>query len=552
MAGPEPEVRSQVLRRLFALVVIAAVPLLGGVAAAQEPSYERAVDLTFPVAGPVQYSEAYHADRSGGARKHQATDLMGTKLQTLHAVVDGTICFVTGLDEPMPSWGYALTICGDDGLEYGYLHINNDNPGTDDGLGGPAWAYAPGVRRGLEVRRGDFVAYLGDSGNAEGTGAHLHFEIFDPELEHPDLAATPYKQGRLNPFPSLEAARLRGDLPGAPRPAGPSTPSPTPTASAPAAPEPLRRLAGGTRIETALLLAASMEQASTVVVVPAGSPAEALVAAPLAGLVEAPVLLSDVEGLPEAALDAVRRLGVRNAYVVGRTDQLSTAVEDGLRESGITGIARIAEPDAASLSAAVAAEIASYGEPGETDEVVLALGEADDPMRTWPDALSAAAPAARAHRPILLTRTTDLPRAVARVLAELAPDRITVVGGPAAVSPDVARHAGRAAGGAEVERLAGATRYATSVAVAERARTEGLDAEAVWIATGLAFPDALAAGPAAARAGAPIVLVDGLDPSGSPESHAWLAEREAAEAVVVGGPVAVSDAVRDRVASALR
>jgi len=537
-----------VVRSIIAVLVVAALPLIGGVAGAQEgTSYTQVVDIAFPVSGDVWYQRDYHSWRGGGTRRHQANDVFGDKLQPLHAAVDGTLCRMTGVGEPMPTWGYAVTLCADDGLQYRYLHLNNDSPGTDDGLGGPGWAYALGLEPGDRVERGQWIGYMGDSGNAETTDPHLHFEIYDEDLVDPALAEAPYKQGRIDPFYSMEAARRRGDIPAEPATVPPAiSPRPEPSDVPPMQPgEPLVRLAGTDRVGTALRLSAQRGSARTVVVVPAGSHAEALVAAPLAGLVEAPVLLSGPDGLEARVAAEVRRLGAINAYVVGRTDQLSAEVEDDLRRAGVQGQARLAAPDVFALSAAVAREMASYPSTGGGfDRVFLALGTAQDPSRAWPDALSASAPAARLRVPVLLTRGGSLPGEVADVLRDLAPERVDVVGGEVAVTDEVAEAAASAAGG-EVVRLAGEDRYATSVEVAVLGREVGLDGGTVFAATGRNFPDALAAGPAAARNRAPVLLVDGDDTGGSPASLRWLADAGATEVVVVGGDVAITEPVAD-------
>jgi len=134
--------------------------------------------ITFPVSGGARLVDTYGAPRSGG-RQHAGQDLMGTKGTPLVAAVDGVVTRVrhdsTGLS------GNSLTIRGNDGWTYHYLHLNNDSPGTDDGLNAFEHAFAPGLAVNVRVTAGQLVAYLGDSGNAEDAGAHLHFEIHQPD-----------------------------------------------------------------------------------------------------------------------------------------------------------------------------------------------------------------------------------------------------------------------------------------------------------------------------------------------------------------------------------
>jgi len=109
----------------------------------------------------------------------------------LYSAING---HVQHINDPEETWGYAVTLEDADGYTYHYLHINNDNPGTDDGNGGTQYAYAPGIERGATVTKGQLIGWMGDSGNAEKVGAHLHFEI-----RLPDHTA-------INPYASLMAA----------------------------------------------------------------------------------------------------------------------------------------------------------------------------------------------------------------------------------------------------------------------------------------------------------------------------------------------------------
>jgi murein DD-endopeptidase MepM/ murein hydrolase activator NlpD len=155
--------------------------------------------LPDPVLGKATWSDTYLAPRSGG-RKHEGQDLMGNKMLKLLACVSGTV-----VELRHGSGGNSLYLKGDDGWYYCYLHINNDTPGTDDGANDFEDAFATGLKKGDTVTKGQLLAYLGDSGNAEGSGAHLHFEIRMPHTNwynasavnaHYSLtAAEPAKQG---------------------------------------------------------------------------------------------------------------------------------------------------------------------------------------------------------------------------------------------------------------------------------------------------------------------------------------------------------------------
>lgn len=155
-----------------------------------EPARAQVIPIVFPVYGPSSYIDDFGAPRSAG-RTHKGIDIFAPKLTRAVAAEDGYVSWWL-LDEG--SAGYMLELVGNSGYRYWYIHLNNDNPGTDDGMGGTRWAFAVGIEPGAPVRRGQFIGYVGDSGNAEGTHPHLHFEIHYPD-------GTP-----LDPFESLNAA----------------------------------------------------------------------------------------------------------------------------------------------------------------------------------------------------------------------------------------------------------------------------------------------------------------------------------------------------------
>ena len=227
--------RSRRWRAVLATPTVVTLALVGSIApasAVEADSYLGVIDITFPTdPSRVHYSDTYDAPRTGHV--HKATDIMGPKLLPIYAAAAGTVTRIVTVDD---AYGYRLTITDAEGRSYSYLHLNNDNPGTDDGQGRPDQAYAPGIALNASVERGQHIAYMGDSGNAEGTAPHLHFSITDPTI------TDPYGTHVRNPYASLRAAESEGDVPTAAAslpPAGdppPSLPSPPDIAAACPAP----------------------------------------------------------------------------------------------------------------------------------------------------------------------------------------------------------------------------------------------------------------------------------------------------------------------------
>jgi Peptidase family M23 len=142
----------------------------------------------FPVVGNVNFINDWHDPRPGGW--HEGNDIMSTRHQP-------AVAFEKGRVEKWSGGGCMLVLHGASGMDYWYIHLNNDLGPTNDNDGGcrTGVSYAPGLQEGEFVRRGELVGYVGDSGDANGIQPHLHFEIHKP-------SGTP-----INPYNYLHDAR---------------------------------------------------------------------------------------------------------------------------------------------------------------------------------------------------------------------------------------------------------------------------------------------------------------------------------------------------------
>lgn len=312
---------------------------------------------------------------------------------------------------------------------------------------------------------------------------------------------------------------------------------PVPPASGQDAAEVIR-YAGESRTATAAAIATSTQPTGpqfadgTVIVARADDFPDGLAASGLAGILDAPVLLTHSDTLDPHTRAALEATGAPQTIVLGGETAVSPAVVTELSSMGET--VRLAGTSRFDTAAQIAAFVAANA---ETDTVLIASGD------NWPDALVAGAVAAGEGIPLLLTSRDTLPSATADALDQLAPDQVVVIGGPAAISPAVLDDIN-----GTVTRLSGPDRFATAVEVANWAiDTFGWSTDTLHVASGEAFPDALGLGPAAglASAGPSPILLAGRDtlPAATAAFLANLDDCAGRLLVIAGGTAAISDDV---------
>ncbi|MBB3221811.1 M23 family metallopeptidase [Pseudoduganella umbonata] len=139
--------------------------------------------LLLPVAGvsPRELSDTFSQPR-GTERQHLALDIPAPKGTPVLAVADGKI---TKLFTSKPG---GLTVYQFDPSEkYAYYYAHLDS-------------YAPELKEGSTIRRGQMIGYVGVTGNSDPNAPHLHFAIFELGADKKWWEGTP-----VNPYPYLAA-----------------------------------------------------------------------------------------------------------------------------------------------------------------------------------------------------------------------------------------------------------------------------------------------------------------------------------------------------------
>lgn len=187
---------------LGAAALLSAIPAQ----AAPEPPFE----LTFPQETSKTWFNSSYGDSRSGGRSHKGNDLIAPRMTEVYAAAAGTVIHV-GTNRLS---GRNVRIEHQDGWTSHYVHLNNDTPGTDDGDAPWSLTVAPGVEVGMQVEAGQLIGWVGDSGNAEGTTPHTHFElrVEDRPINPYALLTDAYDRAVAEDV-AAQMARLAVDLP---------------------------------------------------------------------------------------------------------------------------------------------------------------------------------------------------------------------------------------------------------------------------------------------------------------------------------------------------
>jgi murein DD-endopeptidase MepM/ murein hydrolase activator NlpD len=141
----------------------------------------------FPVYGSASYTNSFGAPRANTGW-HHGEDIFAPLGAPILAVADGIVYSVGWND----IGGLRLWLQDLAGNEFYYAHLS---------------AFSPLAVNGAQVKAGDVLGFNGNTGDAEATPYHLHFEI------HPAALMYQGYDGVVAPYPYLNAWRRLHDLP---------------------------------------------------------------------------------------------------------------------------------------------------------------------------------------------------------------------------------------------------------------------------------------------------------------------------------------------------
>jgi putative cell wall-binding protein len=304
------------------------------------------------------------------------------------------------------------------------------------------------------------------------------------------------------------------------------------------------RLGGGSPLETALRVSQSRfgaGGAGAVVLSRVDNFADSLAGAALTH--SAPLLLTPSGGLDAAVRDEILRVlpGGGRVYLLGGDAALSPAIAEAVAADGYQPM-RLQGPTRIETAVAIAEAVRAVR--GDVGTVLLA--RADGPAAPWADSVTGGAWAAEAGAPVLLTASDSLHPASADALARFAPGRTVLLGGQAALAPEVEAAAPNAA------RIAGADRTATAVGIADTlwgARGRRIVVNG-YAEDGWAY--GLAAAGLAADADAPLLLGDvgGVSTSTMRSAVARCGGPAGIDVLLVGPPDRLGQGAADQVTHA--
>ncbi len=257
--------------------------------------------------------------------------------------------------------------------------------------------------------------------------------------------------------------------------------------------------------------------------------ADALAGVPLSKALNAPILLTGGKNLEESVAAQLKTLNIKNVYILGGNAAVSNDIEKDLKESGYT-VERLSGRSRFETAVVIAQKMEEIcGAPTE-----LFIANSD----SFADALSVGPVAAAGKSPILYVRSSgELDAVTGEFINSGSTKNVVVLGGTGSINEYVTQSLSTY-GANDVQRVYGKNRYVTCLEIIKKYSDRFSDVGTISLATGKAFPDALAGGALAASINVPLLLTD---TNISDAAKEWLSGRETDLIFVFGGDAAVSD-----------
>jgi len=280
---------------------------------------------------------------------------------------------------------------------------------------------------------------------------------------------------------------------------------------------------------------ASYKKATNVVIASGDDYADALAGVPLAYALDAPILLIRNHTLDDATLGEIKRLGAKNVFILGGEFAINAKVAKTLTNKGYK-VTRLAGSDRFGTSLEIAKKLQSVA--GKPSEIIFVYSH------NYPDALAVSGVAAAKECPVIyIAGTGKLTDGIAAFVKSSGAKKATIISGPAIVN-GAAEGSIKKAGVSSVNRIYGANRYETCIKINE-AYASVLTGDAICVATGTNYPDALAGGVFAAINKAPLMLVD---KSLTDSQKQYIKSKNADDIYAFGGTSVVSDKLAKEIA----
>lgn len=262
----------------------------------------------------------------------------------------------------------------------------------------------------------------------------------------------------------------------------------------------VNKVYGSDRYATSVELSKSQfGSAENVVLVNGTAIIDGVSATPLATALNAPILLTKTDTVPQNVKEEIKRLGAKNVIIVGGNGIVSTNVERELNSIGIANVGRLGGADRYITSLTVAKHIDNniYN----VEKIVVAAGNGEA------DALSISSIAGKDKMPIVLTKKDEIPSELLNWIKQQNIQDGYVIGGTGIISDKVLHLLNSIVKNDIINnRLAGNDRYETNARVIER--IYGSVINKAYITVGLPLADSLGAGVVAALNDSPVILVN--------------------------------------------